>query len=477
MDDAEEPEEETPRPAPVISPRGESKGILDLWYEDGTLLVEGLSEWEGDILQFDDRVSLYRAPAHRYRKLLAKLVHAGWSVRDMARDYDEVELALVDPHDPYEHQAGAVEAWDKGGKRGVVILPTGAGKTFVAQLAIQAVGRSCLILVPTIDLLNQWSGVLEKAFGRSIGLLGGGYHEIEDITVSTYDSGAIHMDRLGARFGLLVFDEVHHLPGELYQTIAQSSLAPYRLGLTATYERADGKHSVLDDLVGPVLFRRSIKELSGDILADYEVRTLSIEMSEDDDQAYTDARAEYREFVRIRGIRMGGVNGWKRFLAETSKSKEGRAAFKAYRLQKQLALVHEKKLEKLYEILEEHHEDRVLIFTNDNDSVYRISKRVLCPTITHQTPIKERKEILARFNEGTYKTIATSKVLNEGVDVPEARVAIVLSGSGSVREHVQRLGRILRRAPDKKALLYELVTDNSVETYVSQRRREHDAYQ
>ena len=285
------------------------------------------------------------------------------------------------------------------------------------------------------------------------------------------------MDRLGARFGLLVFDEVHHLPGELYQTIAQSSLAPYRLGLTATYERADGKHSVLDDLVGPVLFRRSIKELSGDILADYEVRTLSIEMSEDDDQAYTDARAEYREFVRIRGIRMGGVNGWKRFLAETSKSKEGRAAFKAYRLQKQLALVHEKKLEKLYEILEEHHDDRVLIFTNDNDSVYRISKRVLCPTITHQTPIKERKEILARFNEGTYKTIATSKVLNEGVDVPEARVAIVLSGSGSVREHVQRLGRILRRAPDKKALLYELVTDNSVETYVSQRRREHDAYQ
>ena len=134
-------------------------------------------------------------------------------------------------------------------------------------------------------------------------------------------------------------------------------------------------------------------------------------------------------------------------------------------------------LSTLYELLEEHHDDRVLIFTNDNDSVYQISREVLCPTITHQTPVKERKEILARFNEGAYKTIATSKVLNEGVDVPEARVAVVLSGSGSVREHVQRLGRILRRAPDKKALLYELVTDNSVETYVSQRRREHDAYQ
>lgn len=473
----EEISEPTEREPVVISPRGESKGTLDLWYEDGTLLVEGLETWGEELLHYDDRVSLYRAPAYLYRKVLAALVHEGWSVRDMARAYEEVALSLVDPPDPYEHQSGAIEAWNKGGKRGVVILPTGAGKTFVAQLAIQEVSRSALILVPTIDLLNQWSGVLEKAFGRTIGLLGGGYHEIEDITVSTYDSGAIHMDRLGARFGLLIFDEVHHLPGELYQQIAQSSLAPYRLGLTATYERADGKHSVLDEIVGPILFRRSIKELSGDILADYEVRTLAIEMSEGDVETYTKAREEYREFVRIRGIRMSSVHGWKRFLAETSRSQEGRAAFKAYRLQKQLALVHEKKLEKLYELLEEHHDDRVLIFTNDNDSVYQISREVLCPTITHQTPVKERKEILARFNEGKYKTIATSKVLNEGVDVPEARVAVVLSGSGSVREHVQRLGRILRRAPDKKALLYELVTDNSVETYVSQRRREHDAYQ
>ncbi|MEM1348220.1 MAG: helicase-related protein, partial [Myxococcota bacterium] len=98
-------------------------------------------------------------------------------------------------------------------------------------------------------------------------------------------------------------------------------------------------------------------------------------------------------------------------------------------------------------------------------------------SITHQTPVKERKEILERFNAGRYKTIVTSKVLNEGVDVPEANVAMILSGSGSVREHVQRLGRILRRAPGKRATLYELVTENSVETFVSQRRREHDAYQ
>ena len=464
---------------PRIAPKGDPAGELTLRFEDGTLIVDGLDDGAIDSprLLFDDRIRRYRAPAFEYRAVLGELVRARYAVTDEARGYAELPLEISTRYTPYEHQQGAIDAWVDAGKRGVVILPTGAGKTYVAQLAIEEVGRSALVLVPTIDLLNQWSGILQRAFDQEIGLLGGGYHELRDITVSTYDSAAIHMDRVGAKFGLIIFDEVHHLPGEMYRQAAASCIAPFRLGLTATFERADGKESLLTDVVGPVAFRRSIKDLAGDILADYEVRTLEIEMTEDDFVTYTEARELYRSFCKVNSIRMGSVNGWKRFLAETSRSQEGRRAFEAYQSQKRLALVHQAKLDRLYELLEEHHDDRVIIFTNDNASVYEISRRMLCPAITHQTPIKERKEILARFNEGTYKTVATSKVLNEGVDVPEARVAMILSGSGSVREHVQRLGRILRRAADKKALLYELVTQNSVETYVSQRRREHDAYQ
>ena len=477
--DRDEDTHQTAPTWPIIRPQTEALGQLIMSFEDGTLLVKGLtnSTYEGRVLTYDDRVDRFRAPAIHYRRALTELVRGGWAVEDRARAYEEIDFALVDPHDPYEHQAGALEAWEEGGRRGVVILPTGAGKTFVAQLAIQSVGRSALVVVPTIDLLNQWSGVLEKAFGQPIGLLGGGYHEILDLTVSTYDSAAIHMDRLGARFGLIIFDEVHHLPGEMYMQAAHGTVAPFRLGLTATYERADGKERVLDEAVGPVVYQRSIKDLSGDILADYEVRTLDVEMTKKDFEAYTEARASYRDFVSRSGVRLGGRDGWRNFLAATSRSAEGRRALRDYHTQKRLALVHEAKLDQLYELIARHHEDRVLIFTNDNPSVYRISERMICPAITHQTPIKERKEILARFNEGTYRTIATSKVLNEGVDVPEARIAIILSGSGSVREHVQRLGRILRRAENKRALLYEIVTANSVETYVSQRRREHDAYQ
>jgi superfamily II DNA or RNA helicase len=457
-----------------------TKQTIQLLFQEGTLVVIGPGQQAAlpDPLVYDPRVDRWRAPAHAYRLVLASLIRAGYEVEDTARGYEALEhAAIINPPDPYPHQREAIDAWAAAGKRGVVVLPTGAGKTYVAQLAIQLVQRSALVIVPTIDLLHQWSGVLQRAFGQEIGLIGGGYHELSPITVSTYDSACIHMDRIGHRFGLLIFDEVHHLPGELYRQSALSSIAPFRLGLTATYERADGKESILEDLIGPVAFQRSIKDLAGDVLATYEVRTVPVQMSEEELATYQEARERYRAFIRSNNIPMSSPSGWQRFLAATSRSAEGREAFASYQLQKKLALVHKNKMDKLNEILEENMADRIIIFTNDNASVYEISHAYLCPTITHQTPVKERKEVLARFNDGSYKMIVTSKVLNEGVDVPEANVAIILSGSGSIREHVQRLGRILRRREGKQARLYELVTENTMETYVSQRRREHDAYQ
>ena len=134
------------------------------------------------------------------------------------------------------------------------------------------------------------------------------------------------------------------------------------------------------------------------------------------------------------------------------------------------------KIESLWRILGKHRHDRILIFTEDNDTVYRLSRLLLLPVITHQTRPQERADLLARFASGALPVLLTSKVLNEGVDVPEANVAIILSGSGSVREHVQRLGRILRKSGDKQAILYEVVTRGTVEEFTSNRRRQHSAY-
>src|SRR5207302_2773066 len=197
--------------------------------------------------------------------------------------------------------------WQRGG-RGVVVLPTGTGKTFVAILAIQRAARPTLVVTPTIDLLNQWYGELLLAFDGPVGLLGGGYYEMRPLTVTTYDSAYIHLERWGNRFGLLVFDECHHLPGPTYMAAAVGSLAPFRLGLTATPERADGQEALLPELIGPIIYRREIKELAGDYLAEYRAERIYVDLSPEEEERYRKAREQFRNFVADAGINFGSAH-------------------------------------------------------------------------------------------------------------------------------------------------------------------------
>jgi superfamily II DNA or RNA helicase len=173
---------------------------------------------------------------------------------------------------------------------------------------------------------------------------------------------------------------------------------------------------------------------------------------------------------------MGSQDGWRQFLMAAARSKDGRAAFKAFLESKRIAHCTERKLELVESLIHEEWGRRTIIFTNDNDTAWRISRRLLAPCITHHTDTKERRAWLDAFGAGDITILVTSRVLNEGVDLPSAEVAIVVSGTGTVRESVQRLGRILRPGPNKQAVLYELVTEGTAETFTSERRREHDAY-
>lgn len=448
-------------------------------FHGGTLRLRGLSP-DGESppgAVWDAREALFRAMAVDYARIVLWAKARGLVLEDRARAYRELEARPAAARHPYPHQEEALRAWTAAQSRGVVVLPTGAGKTFVAALAIAARRRSSLVVVPTLDLLGQWHDVLATAFDTPIGLVGGGYHDVQDLTVTTYDSAHLHMDRLGARFGLVVFDECHHLPSDASSQAARMCLAPFRLGLTATPERADGRHTAYDELVGPVVYRRDITDLAGQYLAPYDVERLEVPLSAEERARWSAARAEYVGFLRKHGIRMGSPDGWSQFLVRSSASDEGRRAFLAYRLQRQLALAAPGKLDVLARLLHRHRRDRVLVFTEDNATVYRIARDFLVPAITHQTRVRERSQILAGLSDGTLGCVVTSKVLNEGVDVPTANVAIVLSGNASVREHVQRLGRILRKAGDKRALLYELVAAGTGEESTSERRRQHVAYE
>lgn len=471
----------TPRSTKPRTPKSSaSTSGVTVRFDRGTLVLEADREQIDGLglpgCIWDSRIEAHRAPGWRYRDIVVALSDAGVDYADEARAYEELSLELQIEREPFPHQAEAEKAWGENGGRGIVVLPTGAGKTFVAQLAMLRAKRATLVMTPTLDLVQQWFSVLGTGFGIDVGLLGGGYHDPRAVTVSTYDSAYLHMERLGDRFGLLVFDECHHLPGPSYRVAAETSIAPLRLGLTATLEREDGGERHLEPIVGPVVYRQEIRELAGEYLADYETITIRVRLSDEERERYLDERERYRAFVRRHNLRLGSPQGFGLFLTLTSQSPEGRRAFLAYREQKRIAQGSAAKIRALERLLVRHRRDRVLVFTSDNETVYRIARRFLIPAITHQTKVKERREILERFNRGDYPFVVTSKVLNEGVDVPAANVGVVLSGSASVREHVQRLGRILRRAEGKHAILYELVAEDTSEEFTSDRRRNHSAY-
>ncbi len=465
---------------------------LRIQFDAGTLILSSAPDALLESLpgcRFDERTAAFRTEARHYRAIVELLREKKIAVADEARAYQPLECKLQSTRTPFPHQQEALTTWWNAGGRGIVVLPTGTGKTFVALLAIAHVGRPTLVITPTIPLMNQWYGELTAACGltsaansadakpqAAVGLLGGGYYDFQPLTVTTYDSAYIHLERWGNKFGLIVFDECHHLPSPSYQFAAVGAIAPYRLGLTATPERADGRETLYPELIGPIVYRREIKQLAGDFLAEYRVVRIDVDLTSDERERYAQARATYREFVQARGISMGSPAGWQRFIQETCRHPDGRAAFQAYREQKRLSMAAPAKIELLDDLLHRHALDRTIIFTYDNASVYQIARRFLVPAITHQTRTKERQQVLQRFHSGAYNVVVTSQVLNEGVDVPAANVGIILSGTGSVREHVQRLGRLLRKLGDKQALLYEVVSRDTAEEYTSERRRQHDAY-
>ncbi|MEM9003987.1 MAG: DEAD/DEAH box helicase family protein [Cyanobacteria bacterium P01_F01_bin.86] len=449
--------------------------IPHLNFDRGTLILHPPPRGKVwiDFATWDDRIEKFRIPAYQYRSLVEALRTAEVTFTDKVPQYESLSLQAHQAYTPYAHQQAALDAWVASGWRGVVVLPTAAGKTYLAHLAMQATPRSTLITVPTLDLMHQWYDQLLKTFpGVEIGLLGGGSRDRTPILVATYDSAAIHAETLGNQYGLLICDECHHLPSDFNRVIAEYAIAPYRLGLTATPDRTDGRHADLNHLLGPVVYQKQPQDLAGTTLASYEIVQIKVALTEAEQQRYQALIQRRNQFLQDANIWLGSLEGWQRFVQASAQSQAGRRAMLAHRESKTIALGTEGKLRILSELLTEHYPDRCLVFTADNATVYRISQDFLIPAITHQTPVKERHAILERFRTGEYPTLVVSQVLNEGIDVPDARIAILLSGTGSTREYIQRLGRILRRGSgQKQAILYEVIAEETTEEGIARRRR------
>jgi superfamily II DNA or RNA helicase len=449
-----------------------------LRYEDGTLRIEDrrTGSEQPDALAdladvtVDPRTGTARAPAHRYAAVRERLDGTDLAVDN--RVLKLPDLALDSAYELRAYQAEALAAWREAGERGVLELPTGSGKTVIGIAAMEALGTPTLVVVPTIDLLEQWQRELEREFGVEIGRLGGGEQRVADVTVATYDSAYLRADDIGGRFGLVVFDEVHHLGGEGYRDIARLLAAPARLGLTATFERPDGAHEVVAELLGPLAYRIEPDDLAGEHLAPYDIKRIEVALTPEEREVYERHQETFTDYLKQSNIQLRSGSDYQELVKRSGNDPRAREALLAKQRAREVMMNADRKVERLAEILDRHSGDRIIVFTAHTDLVYRLSERFLLPAITHETAASERREILDRFREGTYSRVVTANVLDEGVDVPDANVAVVLSGSGSEREFTQRLGRILRPNRDGgRALLYELVTEETAEERVARRRR------
>ena len=445
-----------------------------LRFENGSMRVDGdVPDAVLDAvpeMEADPRSGGYRTPAIAYAALRDALAADGVDVDDRVLDLDSLP-SLDTTYDLRSYQRDALDAWTDADRRGNLELPTGSGKTVVAIAAMAALSTPTLVVVPTIDLLEQWRRELDAEFDVPIGQFGGGEQRFEPITVSTYDSAYLKAEDVGDRFGFVVFDEVHHLGGEGYQDIARLLAAPARLGLTATFERPDDAHEAVADLVGPLVHRLSVDDLAGEHLAPYDVKRVEVDLTPDERERYEANQETFTDYLASSGIQMRSGSDYQELVKRSGNDPAAREALLAKERARRIMLGSEAKVDALGDVLDRHRDDRVIVFTAHNDFAYRVAERFLVPVITHQTSASERKEILERFRDGRYSRVVSSNVLDEGVDVPEANVGVLCSGSGSEREFTQRLGRILRPRDGKTARLYELVSRDTAEERVASRRR------
>jgi superfamily II DNA or RNA helicase len=253
------------------------------------------------------------------------------------------------------------------------------------------------------------------------------------------------------------------------------SPAPFRLGLTATYpeahEQSDGRWRI-DDLIGPIVYEKRIDDLVGERLAEYRTVRVRVNLTAEERQRYDQDWAIYSGYFRRHELQKAYGPGWLGELQRRSAyDRDARRALLARQRLQQLLAGAEGKLQTLDNLLREHSQEQVLIFTESNAVVYAISRRFLIPALTHETRAAERKHLLDAFRAGDYRALVTSRVLNEGIDVPEAKVAIVLGGTASAREYIQRLGRVLRKIGNQEAVLYELIVRKTIDEGKAARRR------
>lgn len=451
-------------------------GRVELW-RDGEDLILGPRDPDDDVLlELSERQALakylgdpfgegrYRIDPSYRGILKVALIRAGYPLRDRAGFVTGGDLPLalatssgcgITPEAGFSlraYQKEAVRAFfadqGGGGGSGVVVLPCGAGKTVVGIGTMAELQTETLILTPNITALRQWKReILDKTTltDDQVGEYSGKNKEVRPVTIATYQvmshrasatEELTHLDVFSDHdWGLIIYDEVHLLPAPVFRFTADIQ-ARRRLGLTATLVREDGREDEVFTLIGPRVYELPWRDLEQDgFIAEVRCVEARVELPKDE-------RADYHAAGLRHRFRLSSEN--------------------------------EEKIHRLKSILRRHPNDRVLVIGQFLTQLRRVSLELGVPLITGQTPQEDRDRLYAQFRAGDLPVLIVSKVGNFAVDLPDASVAIQISGTfGSRQEEAQRLGRILRPKSDgRAAFFYSIVTrDTRDQDFAARRQR------
>jgi DNA excision repair protein ERCC-3 len=393
----------------------------------------------------DETIAVHGSERGRLKQALLKL---GWPAEDLAGYVDgeahEIDLA-EDGWTLRSYQQEAVDGFWAGGS-GVVVLPCGAGKTLVGAAAMATAKATTLILVTNTVAGRQWKRELlarTSLTEEEIGEYSGERKEIRPVTIATYQvltsrrGGAFtHLDLFGARdWGLVIYDEVHLLPAPIFRFTADLQ-ARRRLGLTATLVREDGREGDVFSLIGPKRYDAPWKDIEAQgWIAPAECVEVRVTLTDAERMAYAVTEAEERYRV-----------------AATARTK----------------------LPVVKALVDRHPSEQVLVIGGFLDQLHQLGEYLNAPIVQGSTTNKERERLFDAFRDGSLRTLVLSKVGNFSIDLPEAAVAVQVSGTfGSRQEEAQRLGRVLRPKGDgRQAHFYTVVSRDTIDTeYAAHRQR------
>ena len=418
-------------------------------------------------LRYNNDDKSYLLYPYHYPLIKTKLQEKGYKIKTLDLQFQDLDINFRGELRDYQKEA--IDKWKEKEYNGVIALPTGAGKTVIGIKALCEVKKSTLIVAFTKEQMIQWrDSILKFTDTKSddIGLFYSEEKSIKPITITTYQTAFRHMNELGDKFDLLIVDEVHHLPADKFKQIALHSIASKRLGLSATPHRDDGKHEELFKLMGGLIYHKIPQELTQKgYLAPFQLIKIEVELLPDERELYNELREQFRELANGRSVQE---------LLQDARNGDGDAkeAMRIFNNMKKVFSVTQSKLNAIEEIIEREKGNKILIFTQYVEQAEEIARRFNAYLLTSKVNKKKREIILKEFKETKAGILVLTTVGDEGLDIPDANVGIMVAGTGSRRQFIQRLGRLLRPKDGKIARLYEIVAKGTLEERLSEKRKE-----